>query len=81
MNNKKEILMKKVFEIEVDCAVCAGKCAEAISKIKGVTSCKINFIMQEMEIEAEDGVFDAVLKKAVKVAKGVEPDFEIKDER
>ena len=73
--------MKKVFEIEVDCAVCAGKCAEAIAKINGVRSCKINFIMQEMELEADDAGFDEIVKKALKAARGVEPDFNIVDER
>ena len=73
--------MKKVFEIEVDCAVCAGKCAEAIGKIKGVNLCKINFIMQEMELDADSEHFDEILKKALKAARGVEPDFDIKDER
>ena len=71
--------MKKVFQIEVDCAVCAGKCAEAIKKLDGVVDCKINFIMQEMELDAE-GDFDAVLTAAIKAAKRIEPDFEVVDE-
>ena len=72
--------MKKNFEIEVDCAVCAGKCADAISKLDGVKSCNINFIMQEMEIDADVADFDELLARAVKAAKRIEPDFEIGDE-
>lgn len=69
--------MKKTFKIEVDCAVCAGKVEEAIKKIDGVISCSVNFIMQKMVIEANDQEFDSILKKAIKVAKKIEPDFEI----
>ena len=69
--------MKKTFKIEVDCAVCAGKVEEAIKKIDGVISCSVNFIMHKMVIEANDQEFDSILKKAIKVAKKIEPDFEI----
>ena len=67
--------MKKVFNIEVDYAACALKCEEAIKKVEGVDACQINFITQKMTIEAAD--VDAILKKALKAAKKVEPDFEI----
>ncbi len=65
--------MKKVYEIEVDCAVCAGKIEEAVAKVDGVNSCAINFITQKMTIDYED---ESVLKKAKKVARRIEPDFE-----
>ena len=67
--------MKKVFNIEVDCAACALKCEEAIKKVEGVDACQINFITQKMTIEAAD--VEAILKKVLKAAKKVEPDFEI----
>ncbi len=69
--------MKKNFKIEVDCAVCAGKIEEGIKKVDGVTACSVNFMTQKMTLEADDSVFDSVLKKACKVAKKIEPDFEI----
>ncbi len=69
--------MKKVFKIEVDCAVCAQKCEDAIKKVDGVTSCQINFMTQKMTLEADD--IDGVLKACLKAAKKVEPDFEIED--
>lgn len=67
--------MKKIFNIEVDCAACALKCEEAIKKVEGVETCQINFITQKMTLEAND--IDSVLKKVLKAAKKVEPDFEI----
>ena len=69
--------MKKVYKIEVDCAVCAGKIEEAIKKIDGVNSCTVNFMTQKMILDINDDVFDETYKKALKVAKKVEPDFEV----
>ena len=62
--------MKKVFELdEVDCANCARKMQEAVSKIDGVDSVTVNFFTQKMTLEAADDKFDAVLKEALKVLK------------
>lgn len=69
--------MKKVFKIEVDCALCANKCEEAIKKVPNVLDCQINFMMQKMTIEISDEEFDSTLKKAIKAAKKIEPDFEV----
>lgn len=68
--------MKKVFKIEVDCAVCAQKCEDAIKKVNGVTECQINYMTQKMTIDI-DGDFDKVMKEVEKTAKKIEPDFEI----
>ena len=73
----RRINMKKTCNIEVDCAVCAMKCEEAIKKVEGVKDCKINFIAQKMTVEADD--YAAVSKNILKAAKKVEPDFEIED--
>lgn len=67
--------MTKTYNIEVDCAVCAQKCEDAIKKIDEIKDCNINFMTQKMTIEAED--IDKVYKKVLKAAKKVEPDFEI----
>lgn len=67
--------MKQTYNIEVDCAACALKCEEAIKKVDGVSDCQINFMTQKMVLEASD--LDKTLKKALKAAKRVEPDFEI----
>ena len=70
--------MKKVFKLEeLDCAHCAAKMQTAIAKIDGVQSVSINFIMQKMTLEADDAVFEEVLKKAQKAIKKVEPDCRI----
>ena len=71
--------MKKVFKIEVDCAVCAGanKIQDAVSKVDGVNSVTVNFMTQKMIIDINDTNFDDVFAKAIKVAKKVEPDFEV----
>ena len=69
--------MKKVFKIEVDCAVCANKIQHAVSKVDGVNSVTVNFMTQKMIIDINDANFDDVFAKAVKVAKKVEPDFEV----
>lgn len=69
--------MKKVFKIEVDCAVCAQKCEDAIKKVAGVNNCQINFMTQKMTIEADD--VDSIMKSVLKAAKKVEPDFEIEE--
>ena len=67
--------MKKVFKIEVDCAVCAGKIQDAVSKVEGVNSVTVNFMTQKMIIDINDDVFDEVMKEVIKAAKKVEPDF------
>jgi len=71
--------MKKTFKIEVDCANCARKVEEAVSKIDGVVSVSVNFIAEKITIEADDGKFEEILKKAKKSAKKVEPDCVISD--
>ena len=69
--------MKKSFKIEVDCPVCACKIEDAVKKVDGVEECSVNYIMQRMVVTAADDNFDAVMKKVVKAAKKIEPDFEI----
>ena len=69
--------MKKKFTIEVDCANCAAKIENAVKELPGVTNASISFMAQKMMLEADDDKFDAILQEAVKIAKKVEPDFEI----
>ena len=69
--------MKKVFKIEVDCAVCANKIQDALSKLEGINSVSVNFMTQKMVLDIDDAQFEEVYKKALKVAKKVEPDFEV----
>ena len=70
--------MKKTYRLEnLDCAACAAKMEAAISKLNGVESVSVNFIMQKLTLEAPDERFDDIMKKAVKLCRRVEPDMEI----
>lgn len=70
--------MKKSFKIEVDCANCANLVETEVKKVNGVKEASISFMTQKMKVEFEEGAdVDAVLTEMLKVAKKVEPDFEI----
>ena len=70
--------MKKTFEIEdLDCAHCAAKMEEGIAKLEGVIAISVNFLSQKLTLEAEDAVFEKVLKQAVKICRKIEPDCRI----
>ena len=67
--------MKKTFMLEdLDCAHCAARMEEGIRKIAGVTDASVNFLAQRLTLEADDAVFEKVLKEAVKVCRRIEPD-------
>ena len=70
--------MKKSFKIEVDCANCANLVEEAVKKVACVKNANVVFMTQKMKIEFDDDAdIEAVMKEVVRVAKKVEPDFEI----
>lgn len=70
--------MKKTYRLEnLDCAACAAKIEAAVSKLDGVESVSVNFIMQKMSLEAPDDRFDDILKKTVKLCRRIEPDMEM----
>lgn len=70
--------MKKTFLIEdLECAHCAAKMEEAVNKLDGVVGASVNFIKSNITIEADEAVFDKVLKQAVKECKKIEPDAQI----
>lgn len=67
--------MKKVFElIDLDCAHCAAHMEDGIRKLAGVTDVSVSFLTQKLTLEANDDVFDKVLKQAVKICRKIEPD-------
>lgn len=74
---KEGLFMKKVFKIEVDCAVCAQKIEDGIKKIEGVNGAQVNFLTQKMILDINDDKFDSVYKTVLKTAKKIEPDFEV----
>ena len=67
--------MKKTFVLEdLECAHCAARMEEGIRKLKGVQEVSVNFLTQRLTLEAEDAVFEKVLKEAVKICRRIEPD-------
>ena len=70
--------MKKKFALtEIDCANCAAKIEDAVSKIDGVNEVSINFMAQKITIDAEDDKFEDVLEQAQKAITKIEPGCEI----
>lgn len=69
--------MKKKYSCEIDCANCAAKVEEAVAKLDGVRSVRVNFMMQKFTLEADDERFDEILRTALAAAKRIEPDFSV----
>lgn len=70
--------MSKTFRIEVDCANCANLVEDAAKKVSGVKELSISFMTQKMKVDFEEGANpETVMSEILKVAKKVEPDFEI----
>lgn len=70
--------MRKKFSLQnLECANCAAKMEERIKKIPGVNDASVNFLMQKLTIDADDASFDEILKRAVEVCAGIEPDCRI----
>ena len=66
--------MKQTFIIEgLACAHCAAEIEDGIRKLDGVQDASLNFMTQKLVIDAADEAFDAVLKKAARICKRVEP--------
>ena len=67
--------MKKVFKLEgLDCAHCAVKIEERVSKLEGVKSVVINFMTTKMTLESIDENIEEVVEKVKKLINEVEPD-------
>lgn len=77
-SRRKVVIMKKTYNIEVDCANCAAKMEEAAQKTDGVREAVVSFMTQKMNVEFDDGADEAaVMKKVLKNCKRVEDDCEI----
>lgn len=78
MFNYKEEKMTSTYSIDVDCAACADKMENAARKTAGVKSCTVNFMMQRMIVEFEEGADkDQVMKSVRKNCRRVDSDAEI----
>ena len=70
--------MNKTFKIEVDCANCANLVEDAVKKVTGVKELTISFMTQKMKVVFEEGADpDMVMQEILKVARKIEPDFNI----
>lgn len=71
--------MKKVVKLEnLDCANCAAKMEDGISKIVGVEKVTVSFLMQKMTIVAPDDQMEDILNQAEKIIHKLEPDVVLK---
>ena len=67
--------MKRTIRMEnLDCANCAAKMEAGISKLPGVNKATISFMTQKLLLDAQDDLFDEVLREARKICQKVEPD-------
>lgn len=67
--------MVKIYRLEdLDCAHCASKMEEAISKIEGVHSASVSFLAQKLTLDAEEERLQAIEKEIVSICKKIEPD-------
>ena len=67
--------MKKIFKLEgLDCAHCAAKIEEKVSKLEGVKSVVINFMTTKMTLESVDENIGDIVEKVKKLINEVEPD-------
>ena len=70
--------MQKKYSIEVDCANCAAAVERKLAELDGIESVSISYMAQKMIVEYADGVDEsAKVREMLKVARKVEPDFEI----
>lgn len=74
--------MKKTYRLEeLECAHCAAKMEEAIRRLEGVDFVHVNFFAQKLTLEADDALFEALLKQVAKTIKKIEPDCRLVIER
>ena len=72
--------MQKKYSIEVDCANCAAAVERKLSELEGIEKVSISFMAQKMIVDFAEGVDEkSKLKEMLKVARKIEPDFEIED--
>lgn len=70
--------MKKIYDIDVDCANCANKMEVVANKVNGVKEAKINFMALKMTVEFEEEQDEKkVMKEVLKACKKVESDCDI----
>ena len=72
--------MQKKYSIEVDCANCAAAVERKLAELEGIEKVSISYMAQKMIVDYAEGVDEkGMLKEMLKVARRIEPDFEIED--
>lgn len=72
--------MIKKFRIDgLDCANCAAKIENKISKLSGVRSASLSFMTGKLVLEADDGVMDEIVEKAKAIINRIESGAAVKE--
>ena len=72
--------MIKKFRIDgLDCANCAAKIENKISKLNGVRSASLSFMTGKLVLEADDGVIDEIVEKAKAIINRIESGAAVKE--
>lgn len=72
--------MIKKFRIDgLDCANCAAKIEDKISKLNGVRSASLSFMTGKLVLEADDGVMDEIVEKAKAIINRIESGAAVKE--
>lgn len=67
--------MKKNFKLEgLDCANCAAKIEKNVKKLDGVKDATVSFFAQKLVLEADDEMFDEIVKEVAALVHRVDPD-------
>lgn len=71
--------MKKKYKIEgLDCANCAAKIEEAISKLEGVNSVRVSFLSEKVKFDLADDIdLEDLIAKSNEIADKIEPGSKI----
>ncbi|MGN0767327.1 MAG: cation transporter [Christensenellales bacterium] len=72
--------MIKKFRIDgLDCANCAAKIENKISKLNGVRSASLSFMTGKLVLEADDGVMAEIVEKAKAIINRIESGAAVKE--
>lgn len=72
-------MIKKTFLLEdLDCANCARKVQDKVSKLDGVKSCQVTFLTQKLVYEVEEDKAETVEKEMRDFVKHAIPDVTVK---
>lgn len=71
--------MKKKYKIEgLDCANCAAKIEEALSKLEGVNSVRVSFLSEKVKFDLVDDIdLENLIQKSNEIADKIEPGSKI----